>query len=179
MKSNVSCRHCFPTKKPQSIHMAKMGVCNKQMVDAWIVHHSKLSPKVARRFDEECCSIIGFDSKRNGAPVILFRKSLATWPCTPWLRSASVLGNSKECHNRHDASKCSCHIDIFRGKTSSETSVWIDVTGLWHDQRKYPSLARNRGCGCVEQSTRMMRLRSGLDASYDNFSKILMLAYQR
>ena len=179
MKLDVSSRHCFSAEKPQSIHMTKMGVCNEQMIDAWIVHHSKLASKIACGFNEKGCSIIGFDSKRYWAPVILFRKSLATWPCTPWLRTASVLGDSEECHNRHDASKCSCHIDIFRGKTSSETSVWIDLTGLWHDQRKYPSLARNRGCECVEQSTRMMRLRSGLDARYDNFSKILMLVYQR
>ena len=149
------------------------------MVDGWVTNHSKLTSEIACRFNEEVCTIIRFNSKRDWASVILFGQPLATRPCTTWLRSPSVLGDAEECHNRHDGTKCSCHIDIFRGKTSSETLVWIGVTGLWHDQHKYPFLARNKGCGCVEQNTQMMQLRSALAVSYDNFSKIQTRAFRR
>ena len=97
---------------------------------------------------------------------------------TSWLRPTTVLGDSEQRDDRHDRSRRFCMIDIFRGKTSSETPVWIELTELWHDQHKYPSLAKNRGCVCVGQSMPMMLQPSESVVNYVNSLRTRMNAFQ-
>ena len=156
MKLDVSSRHGFSAKQTKPIHMAEVGMRQKQMIDRWISNKSKLPSQIPCRFDKESLTSFRLDANRNGTSVIFTAEIFTTSTDASWLGTAPVLGNSKQCNDRHDESKRFCIIDIFRGKTSSETPVWIELTELWHDRHKYPSLARNRGCVCVGQSTPMM-----------------------
>ena len=172
MELDVSGRHGFSTEQTQPIHMPKMGMCENEVINGRISNESELPSQISCRFDKNGFSSRGLDAQRNRASEILTSKIFATWTRAARLGAPSVLGDYKQCNDRHDDSTHSCNIDIFRGKTSSETPVWNEMTGLWHDQRRYPSLAKNSGCECVGQSMQTMLRRSGSVGNCDSSSTI-------